>query len=157
MALGKIRSTSNAAVSLFSKFFGYANLGFYRMKLPNNAKYILLRITMMQFWYMQLSRGRCYSVFQKILVVILFSDCVARNRTKFCMQHTYFTRWYWCNFCEQSLLLSYFFQNFGEKQTLCFSEWNWANICMQDVHYYKQQVYILNAYSSFEAVLFCFF
>ena len=70
---GKNRSTDGAAIKRFPDFLGCADLGFYWMKSYKNlyTKYIQLEIIMMQFGCIQLNRGRCYSVFFKILVIVL--------------------------------------------------------------------------------------
>ena len=50
------------------------------------------------------------------------SDSIVWNRTKFWAQYTHFERWYWCNFCEYTLLggaIFTFFQEFWGKCRSC--------------------------------------
>ena len=69
------------------------------MKLQKNwcTKFMLLEITMMQFWYCR----QCYSILPKILVIVLSQ----KNCAKFRMQYNYLERWYWYKFCKYSLQL----------------------------------------------------
>ena len=63
---------------------------FYWMKLHENlyTKYISLDITMMQFGYKQHGRRHSYSVFLKKICDCSISDCIAWNRTNFCILYT---------------------------------------------------------------------
>ena len=61
--------TSSGVVTLET---GRREVSGFRCQGKNlSAKYLTLRITMEQFLYTQLSTGGCYSVFSKILAVVL--------------------------------------------------------------------------------------
>ena len=67
------------------------------------------------------------------------SDSISWNRTKFCMQYTYFKRWRWYNCCGYSLIrgavVTIFLRIFWKMQILCSTEWNRIKIYMQDIYY----------------------
>ena len=86
---GKNCSTRGAAVSLFPKFLGYADLSFFWTKLLRNLypKYILIEVQLCELCTYSFIGGAYIS---RNSCDISISVYISWNRTKFSMLHIYF-------------------------------------------------------------------
>ena len=109
----------------FRNFLGYADLGFYWMKLHKKFTYKIHIIINNNdaIWMHKAQQGSLLFCFSGNSCYSSISDFIAWNRTKICMQYTCFERWNWYIFCEQSLLADavvMIFSELSEKCRACF-------------------------------------